>query len=348
MIKFVFLKRLCVRPGKRIGFTYNKETKKLSLWFGANISLFTNNSSFSKFLKLYNHNWISNEPFLFNILTRCSLEKILNGKITNPIQLCKYYLRTSLKSKASPKLFYKYIKSGDCNNGNLYKLSHYFKVDNNHDNILNKVLEHVKPYKHLTDLIQQCLSLDKKINFNWSEKRFDLEHTNLTNEILKFELENIKNNVVNYSGELILPHGCELLTTQNNVFIEGRTQGHCIYSYWTMTEQKKYFIVRMYTPERCTIGIRFNKVLFKFVICQMYLKGNKDVKYETRKIIEDWLMNDTTQSFFKSNYRDNNNMTIFNNIEMEDVVLHQVRVDDINDGLFDNRWGNDAAKVLMA
>ena len=90
------------------GLTFDKTTKKLRVWFGGDISFFHKPNKFFLFLKQLNIDWVTED--LIPLIRKSSLERILAGKITNPIQLAKYYLRTSLKSKASPKLLIKLIR----------------------------------------------------------------------------------------------------------------------------------------------------------------------------------------------------------------------------------------------
>ena len=326
-----------IRDGKKEGFTYNKVTKKVSIWFGAKIQRFLPDSHFLEFLKIYNYDWLSNEPYLIKLLTKSNLEKVMSGKITNPIQLSHYYLRTSLKSKASTKLFYSYLKIYDFKNNGcdpLYFLKEYFKICDNQDNVLKKLTKLEPLYKHLPDLVNQCLILNRKINFNWSEKRLDVEHKKLTNELIQIELKYLGDYIINYNGSIVLPNDCELLTTQKEVFTEGYIQKHCVYtSYWSSIKINRYFVIRMHLPERCTIGIRYQAeykdyqteeiIPAKFILCQMYKYSNTSVTEETRNIILEWLKLPSTQEFFSNNYDDvKESKQILNNNEILNLAVY--------------------------
>lgn len=290
------------------GFTYDYKTKKVRFWFGSNIKSFIKKYYliFGEFLRYQRVDWLNNEKGLFNLLNKTILEKILSGKITNPVDMCDCYIKTSLKAKAPAKLFYNYIKKKE---NNIYFFNMCLKVSDNHENLLKRLLKGENLPQDFNDYINQCLALNRKINFNWSDKRFKSEHDKLTDEMIKIELEYIGDHKLNYLGELILPQYCSLITTQKDLFIEGTKQKHCIYTnYWDAVKHKTYFAIKVELPnERMTVGIQYsnwNKIeTGKFIINQIHGYKNSNPSNETRTMIQEWLDKEETQKFFENNYR---------------------------------------------
>lgn len=93
----------------KMGFTYDKKTKKIKIWFGANIIQL--HDLILLFFKEKNIDWFINTQNLFGFLTKTGLERIISGKITNPIDFCKHYLKLN-RIDASPKYLYYLIKNG--------------------------------------------------------------------------------------------------------------------------------------------------------------------------------------------------------------------------------------------
>lgn len=322
-----------INSGKT-GFTYDYKTKKIRFWFGSNIKTFIrqNYKIFELFLRYKGVDWLNKEKPLFNLLNKTILEKILSGKITNPINLCDCYIKTSLKAKVPHKLFYNYIKK---KGGSLYFFNMCLKVSDNHENLLKRLVktDDLQP-DLINDLINQCLALNRKINFNWSNKRLKSEHDKLTEEMIKIELEYMANHKLNYIGELILPDYCSLITTQQDLYIEGVKQKHCIYTnYWEQIKNKRYFAIKVELPnERISVGIQYNNPnkwynypkneTPKFIINQIYGYKNSNPSNETRVMIQEWLDKEETQKFFEINHK---NIPIaqntFINYDVEELAL---------------------------
>jgi hypothetical protein len=286
------------------GLTFDKTTKKLRVWFGGDISFFLKPNKFFLFLKQLNIDWVTED--LIPLIRKSSLERILAGKITNPIQLAKYYLRTSLKSKASPKLLIKLIKSGNC-------LSHFTnlqKVVKNEDNLLLKLINGFKPDKIYYDFTNELYTLGEKMDINWSYKRVIEEHRRTTERItykkLKFEKDiDLK---IQYDGILNLLPNTKLLDNKRDIFFEGTTQHHCLYSsYSGSIINKRYFAVAMYLPERCTIGIDIHTNEHKILrarLHQVHGINNSRVQDTTKELIKIWLEIPEVNDFFVKNYKE--------------------------------------------
>lgn len=334
--RIYFNSKLYTRESNKKGFTYDKKTKKIKVWFGGSIQNFLNSEDIIKFLEYFGLNWLTNERYLLHIVRKTSFEKILSGKISNPIDLCSHYLRTSLKSKSSPKLFYKCLrlfKERDVTSF-LFKVGSYFKVCDNHNGVLNNFIMNKPEFPHISDMIYQCTALDKKINCNWSMKRFDLEHTKLSNIMINYELEYVGDTIIKYDGELPLLDNCEILDTEKQIFSEGFLQKHCVYSnYFRRIANKHYFAIRMYEPERCTIGIRPNFLYDannkenKYdiaVLDQVYGYRNNMVSDNTKLLINCWLELPEVQEYFKLNFNSENKPKKVTQVGIVDINLENV------------------------
>lgn len=73
------------------GFSFDKVTKKLKLWFGTNF-IALDVAQLNKFFKLIGCEWIT-QARLHHFLTKGLMEKILIGKITNPREACGYIIK---------------------------------------------------------------------------------------------------------------------------------------------------------------------------------------------------------------------------------------------------------------
>jgi len=115
-----------LKETQKKGFSYNKKSKKLKLWFGTNLG---ERAFIKPFLSHINANWF--DDILIQFLTKGGLEKIIQGKITNPIDYCKYYLRANKFKDASPKLFYRSLMNGGMNKHDLFRIGKVCKNINN-------------------------------------------------------------------------------------------------------------------------------------------------------------------------------------------------------------------------
>lgn len=298
-----FNNKLYFQRKTKKGLTFDKTTKKLRVWFGGDIAFFCKPNKLFPFLKQLNIDWVTED--LIPLIRKSSLERILAGKITNPIQLSKYYLRTSLKSKASPKLLIKLIKSDNC-------LCHFIemqKVVKNEDNLLLKLINGFKPDAIYSDFANELYTLGEKMDINWSYKRVIEEHRKTSERIaykkLKFEKDiDLK---IQYDGILNLLPNTKLLDNKIDIFFEGNTQHHCLYtSYSSSIFSQRYFAVAMYLPERCTIGIDVitdnNKLMGR--LHQVHGIHNSRVQDTTKELIKAWIEIPEVNEFFVKNYKE--------------------------------------------
>jgi hypothetical protein len=308
---------LYVTNTRKSGFTFDLKKSKLKIWFGHNVQ--TLEPHYKDIFKALNIDWI--KPDLYKIIRKGSLEKILANKITNPRDLAKYYIRYSLKASKQNiniSLFLKYIKS----RYSVSEINYYINLSQDVNAFLNYIL-HVNEKDKvrsniLADMSREATILNKKINFNWSKKRFLEEHTKMSKQVMELDLLYIGNTKLKYNGSLdFIPYSGKLLTTEKEVFVEGSRMHHCIYTgYWSQIKNRSYFVISgMSNNKRFTVGINcqknYNKQKnktdsIKIVINQIYSIRNSPVDDEIKLTFKKWIETRNVQDFFKNNLKDGN------------------------------------------
>jgi hypothetical protein len=276
-------KKYYIKNKSRKGFTLN-EKGKLSIWFGSDIA---GNPNFINALQALNIDWFINEGNkLWPFMTKTLFEKVITGKITNPIDFLSGYLKLS-RINASPKLMYAACKAINMNK-NIFLRGAYTAKDVNHylEFLINNREAH---HPHLVDLISQSKILERKIDFKWSAKRMDEEHISWTKEIMAAEISSIPDKTVSVNlYERIAPHAPEFfesLDTQKKVFMEGTLMLHCVYSnYWGTIDRGEYLAYHInWKGQEATLGLYIDSDKNKPLrLSQVYGKRNSPVSSELR------------------------------------------------------------------
>jgi hypothetical protein len=232
------------------GFTLEKG--KLSIWYGKNIFEVP---GIWKVFEHMNLNWLNTK--LMPYVTKGIAEKLLNGKITNNMELVKAYIKV-MRLNCSGKLLYSTIEAGNYNKQVLLLMMSVAK-DQNH--FLEYCLS-VDPEKQtnylLMDFVKQAQILDRKIDYTWSTKRMHDEHQQWTREIMEVEVRDMEDvvaeNTLNFTEFTRL--GFTLLTTKKEVFAEGKTMNHCLYTnYWSSIKNGNYLAYHIdFFGEKATLG----------------------------------------------------------------------------------------------
>lgn len=235
------------------GFTLD-DKKKIQFWYGKNINIIFQN--LPEILKGFNIDWY--DPIFNNFLTKTALEKILSNKITNPIDLCKFILKSN-KIDASPRFLYRSIINKSINKFNLLKGARVAKNINHYIEYLNKKDIHWREKSIISDLEDQADILGYKIDYLWSSKRMKLEHDNWTNIIMLEKLEHISDEKIDdlEKYDIFQHKGLKLLYDQKEVYKEGTNMKHCLYTnYWSEIKSKKYLAYHVeYGLESITLGL---------------------------------------------------------------------------------------------
>jgi hypothetical protein len=283
-------KKYYVKLKSKKGFTVD-EKGKLKVWYGSDVA---SNPHFCTALRALNIDWFTNEDEkLWPFITKTLFEKVITGKITNPIDYLSAYLKLS-RINASPKLLYSLCKKMRLTKISLLRGA-YAAKDVNH--YLEFHLGDTSNYTHLDDLISQSRILEKKIDFKWSAKRMNEEHTLWTKEIMAAEIHSIPDKEVkvnNYKkiAEFV-PEFFEALDTQKKVYTEGSLMQHCVYTnYWDNINRGTFLAYHIkWKDQEATLGLHSyeNNVIR---ISQIYGVRNSPVsselRDEVRKIV-DWI-----------------------------------------------------------
>lgn len=273
---------------KRQGFTY--ENGKLEVWFGGNINSIPN---IIDVLKHLNKEWFTSD--LTGILTKGLLQKVLNGKITNPFDYAKAYIK-QMRINCSPKLVLEVVQKHNKNSAQIHRaaqvakdLNHYFEfvIDQS-----DKNYPEAMPIDILLDLEKQAMILDKKIDYRWSKKRMEDEHIQWTKEIMELEIGSLSDEPLDWiqpMHDMIPNEHFTLLDTQKKVFTEGKMMMHCVYTnYWKSVKDGRYAAFHIeFFGEKATLGLNIyrEKILFN----QMYGKRNQAVSNDFTVYVKNWI-----------------------------------------------------------
>jgi len=281
------------------GATYDKSTKKLKIWFGTNMYQFDERLKLD-ILKFFGVDWYITLGNHKSLMNASMLQKMINGKITNHRDYIKAYLKTSpyKKMDVSVELFYKTFKDGYRSAKGSRKFLEYSTDINHALEMLQSPLEnHI-----LHDIYDQAAMLNRKVNPRWSDKRMKEVHTQWTRDIMEIEIKSLKQVEYNYP-EISLPEGLSFINNNYELFEEGTTMKHCVYTgYQKRIERKDYFALRYdYKGVRATVGImKVSTPGLYAEFNQMYSIGNTKVDQEHVQRVKDWLYLQETQDWFGS------------------------------------------------
>jgi hypothetical protein len=260
-----------VRQGKKEGFTF--DGKKVKVWYAGNLNNLPQMGGMLKALKV---EWITHK--IYSILTPGLFAKVLRGKITNPIDYCREYLKSVRFKTVSPTLFYKALCTERMDKRMMFK---YFSHTKDPNHYLEYVLglDHESMYGEATskrrllldDLIAQAVILERSFDINWSDKRLKQLHDDWTKELMEIEANNMDDIPVKWLAERFsdIPESWELLDSQKKVYLEAKSMAHCLYTnYWNSIKNGSYAAFKVTMDDNIytlgvhleTDGIRFNQM----------------------------------------------------------------------------------------
>lgn len=288
------------------GFTID-EKKKISIWFKKPISSIF--SDIIQILKILDIDWYN--PIFNQFLTKTVLEKIISKKITNPIDLCKYILKSN-KIDASPKILYNNIINKKISKHNILRCSKIAKNFNHYMEYLNRTND-VLSASILSDLEDQALILETKINYNWSAKRMKCEHDRLTSIIMKETLDHMSDATIQDLAkyDIYEEEGFKLLYNEKDVYEEAEHMKHCVYTnYWSQIKDKKYLVYRVnFEGERVTLGMNLKDKMITYSQANTYRNGRTSEKMSNK--LSEFVIK-INYDFFKINVQKTININQFN------------------------------------
>lgn len=292
-----------IKPNKSSYYVYRSESHGLTIyedlrvrvWFGQHITQISDKyvDNLLKELKL---DWF---PMSFiQLLSTSLLQRMIRKKITNPIDFCSAWLKQN-KIKASPKLTYKLFCNSSDSTYNTKSLTvlkkqliKYSTVAENHESLIQN-WDNIKNEHTLDDMIKQAQILEKKINFAWSDRKMQDVHTRWTTQLMELEHADMEDSIVTYKFELPpVPDNFQLLTSKKEVFIEGSTMKHCIYTnYWNTIESGKYLAYRITDEEgnTATLGVSYNPFgRYQLTYDQCYTRYNRTPSTSIVNQVKKW------------------------------------------------------------
>ena len=137
------------------------------------------------------------------------------------------------------------------------------------------------------DLLDCAVKLNEIVDFTWSAKRINLEHLRQI-RLLKQQEISEKSNEPIYE-HTIGSDTIKQLNTEIDVYMEGMSMNHCLYTcYYNRIASKKYIAFHMTAPEDCTFSL--TKPMGNDIhLDQIFLSHDRAVQLETKKIAEQFL-----------------------------------------------------------
>jgi len=220
---------------KIIGYiSFKNESKKL--YFSNAYRVIEHALKSKPLLKRLNLDW-SKGHLLFERKNKNVIQNFILGKISSK----KEYLKLTYKGLVpkSNKIPYKLINTSKLN---YYELKPYIKVAENVENLFKNIKK--LDLDFISDLRSQAFWLQKKINFNWSEKRMKQVHSEWSKIISEIKVKDMEEKRVSYSSMIEISFG-KIITSNKDLYIEGSEMDHCVFSngYWTRVENKTGLII---------------------------------------------------------------------------------------------------------
>jgi hypothetical protein len=291
--------RLFYTRNNKYGFTYDKATKDFKFWFGRSIHEIPPFMLYDVF-KHFNIDWYEKlSPSLLTLLNATMVKNMIKGKITNPRDYVKAYLKTSpyRKSEISPELFYKTFNNLHIQSPKTYRKIIEYSTDPNH--ALEFITAQNNGYidHNIIDLYDQASALDRRVNPKWSDARKKDVHAEWTREIMNIEIKSLEPYDYNYS-KIDLPQGLKIISNNYELFEEGSTMKHCVYTnYEYRIKSKQYFSFKYEKDNvRATLGVD-KSYSMPATFNQMYGVGNSTISTDIVDSIKELIKSDYFQEW---------------------------------------------------
>jgi hypothetical protein len=292
--------RLFYLSKNKSGVTFDKAKKTIKIWFGHNITTLEHDIM-PDIIKTFQLDWFSNmSNSLKTLLNNTMLQNCIKGKITNPRDYVKAYLKTSPYKNLdiSVELFYKTFSDTRIGSPKSYKKTILYSVNPNESlEYIGRTFNQSSINSTIYDLFNQAELLDRKVNIKWSESRMKEIHKEWTRELMSIAINSIEPVEYNYP-ELETPEGISLITNNIELFEEGTIMDHCVYTnYEYKVRSKNYFVFRYNRNDvRATVGV--TQAVDKIEINQMYSIRNTPVDQEHKDYVSTWLNSEYTRNWF--------------------------------------------------
>lgn len=265
------------------GFTID-EKGKVKFWFNKSIFQMP---FINEVFKHFNFNWL--DVKLYSFITKGIFEKMIAGKITNNTDVCKAYIK-AMRLNCSPALFLQLFQTSSISKQDFLRQASVAK-DVNHFIEYLLLPNDTRSYLVYEDMIKEAQILEKKIDFKWSQKRLIEEHKAWTEQIMQVEIDALDDVVIPNTEKFdrYTPQQFKLLKTQKEVFYEGKTMKHCVYTaYWSSIKNNRYLAYHIdLNGEEATLGV--NIYDDKLVYNQCYSKYNGSISSAMNTLIKQFV-----------------------------------------------------------
>ena len=151
----------------------------------------------------------------------------------------------------------------------------------------------------VADAVDLALKLNKKVNFSWSSNKFRDINVQWSRELMRKDIEKRNPKDIYKNKELI--KDAKLLSSERDVFEEGMTMHHCIYTnYWGLIESGKYVALHLNSTVNSlgiTLGVQVmydynnkDNIISKLVFDQAFYAYDKVLSTEDSQMCKDYLI----------------------------------------------------------
>jgi hypothetical protein len=250
---------------------------------------FPSRETFSEFLQLLNIKLWKNttEYWEDTLLNKPSIIKdILTGHVYNDETLWKRYALHAFRLK---NVSWKDFKICYNQHFNILDLVPFRKNVDNSLRVLAKECELDSWSSRMTlirDILKLAVKLDQVIDLNWSDKRLEQFHQEQIRIVNAVKIASKPQTPI--FDQLIGNEHITMLNNEREIYEEGLNMYHCIHScYFNRIKKQEYIAFHMTFPEDCTFGVKIASG--EVILDQIYLKYDKPVQNETRRIALDFI-----------------------------------------------------------
>jgi hypothetical protein len=291
-----------LKPNSKSGFTV-EPNGRMRLWFNAKLQTIPFIDEVLKHLK---REWV--QSCYLQYITPSLLGKIIVGKITNPHDLCKAILKM-YRVQGSPALLSKCITANTFFNKSTLLLG--IKTAKNLDHFFEYLQDNSLDHTY-SDLCQQAIILERKVDFKWSQKRMTEEHKMWTREIMDIEADSLSTDKLQWLDKLRThtPEGFTLIDSEREMYAEGKTMSHCVFTnYWSSVRHEMYVVYNItYSGGTYTLGLNYDQKELKFN--QLYGPHNTQAPAELHEYVKRWLYN-TNKQLLKTKFQEHEELLHF-------------------------------------
>ena len=178
----------------RRGLTYDRHTKKVKLWYNSSMYSFSTHEMNTLF-KHMNVQWFEGTyDVLSGLVTPTMLGKVFSGKITDALTFCKEFIKSKPWLKNSDitpeKLESLLVHMRTNNTARLGAFIQAFSVAKSGRVLCDKIMSSgINDFYMLSEIIQQALALDQKIDFSIPEQEIEKLSNTFKRMIMRLKLE---------------------------------------------------------------------------------------------------------------------------------------------------------------